>query len=635
MNALLLPSLSLALHICQLKGRIATKQVLHWIPTSRTTVKISRLFVSKLASMAERQTKHPIFGPKIDVPLMHRLDQPQEHPPQHSQPNIPNTTLENDEKAKVAPSDSQATSSQVTTALTMLALCMATFLAALDMTIVTTALPTIASAFDASSSDYSWIGSSYLLGAAASTPTWGKLSDIFGRKPILLTANVVFFIGSLICALSVNVGMLLAGRAIQGVGGGGLTVMTQICIGDLFSMRVRAMFYGIVSMMWAFACAIGPILGGVFTQRVSWRWAFYINLPCDGAAFIIIVLFIKIDTPRTPILKGLQAIDWAGSLAIIGGTVMFLLGLNFGNVSFPWNSATVICTVVFGVASLMAFFAIEAWIPKYPIMPLRIFNSVSNIASLLTCSFQSLVFIAGTYFLPLYFQDVLLVSPLLSGIYLLPFVVSLALSAAASGVFIRKTGVYRPLIWFGMTFLTIGFGVFINLTPYASWPRIIIYQIIAGVGAGPNFQAPLIALQNRTKPQDVASATATFLFARNLATAMSIVFGGAIFDNRLSKLVALSRVLPDGVKQKVGSSLTSADQQFVSMLPPSYRSALVRAYTTALQDIWIFYTCAAAVGLSASLLIQQKVLSSEHEVLKQGLETEAQEADAGSYGKNN
>ena len=527
--------------------------------------------------------------------------------------------VEKSTTVEAANDTSSPASSNIQTALTMFALITATFLAALDMTIVTTALPTIASSFSASSADYSWIGSSYLLGMAASTPTWAKVSDIFGRKPVLLVANVVFFVGSLICGLAMNIHMLLAGRAIQGVGGGGLTVMTHVCIGSLFSMRSRAMFYGILSLMWVVASAVGPIVGGLFTERVSWRWCFYINLPCDGAAFAIIMLFIKIETPKTPIRKGLQAIDWAGSLAVVGGTTMLLLGLNFGNVSFPWTSATVICTIVFGSCSLVAFLFIEAWVPKYPIMPFRIFKSTSNIACLLTCFSQSLVFISGSYFLPLYFQDILLASPILSGVYLLPFVVSLALSAAASGILIRKTGYYRPFIWAGMALLTLGFGLFTDLPPYANWSKIIIYQIIAGIGVGSNFQAPLIALQNRTKPQDIATVTATFLFVRNLATAMSIVFGGAIFQNQLLPLIAVSSALPPTVKSSLESTSTGAEAGFLASLPSAQRSAVNEAYTQALRDMWIFYTCAAGAGLLASLFIKQRALSDEHEILKQGI----------------
>ncbi len=176
-----------------------------------------------------------------------------------------------------APSTSpEDTRSTLETVVIIASLCASVFLAALDTTIITTALPTISEYFH-SNAGYTWIGSAYLLANAASTPSWGKFSDIWGRKPVLLAACGVFFIGSLLAAVSVSIAMLIAARAIQGIGGGGLIILVNICISDLFSMRKRGAYFGIVGMVWAFASAIGPILGGVFTEKVSWRWCFYIN----------------------------------------------------------------------------------------------------------------------------------------------------------------------------------------------------------------------------------------------------------------------------------------------------------------------------------------------------------------------
>ena len=176
-----------------------------------------------------------------------------------------------EEKKSETPSQSEKMG-RARIAVIMLSLCIALFLAALDMTIITTALPSIAGHFATSTANYTWVGSAYLLACAASVPLWGKLSDIWGRKSVILLANVVFLVGSLLCGVSVSIGMLLGGRAVQGIGGGGLIILVNIVISDLFSMRERPKYFGLVGMTWALASAVGPVIGGVFTEKVSWRW---------------------------------------------------------------------------------------------------------------------------------------------------------------------------------------------------------------------------------------------------------------------------------------------------------------------------------------------------------------------------
>ncbi|XDG07301.1 hypothetical protein ABKA04_006916 [Annulohypoxylon sp. FPYF3050] len=229
---------------------------------------------------------------------------------------------------------------------------MAVFLAALDITIVSTALPTISDHFQ-STSGYTWIGSAFLLAAAVVAPSWGKFSDIWGRKAILLIVTATFFLGSALCGAAVSLEMLIVGRAVQGVGGGGLLSLVSIVVGDLFSQRERGKYYGIVGLVWAVAFTLGPLIGGAFTKNVSWRWCFYVN------SFVVIALMLKLETPKTPILAGIKAIDWLGSLALIGGLLMFLLGLEFGGTVYPWDSATVICLIVFGVVTIIIFVGVE------------------------------------------------------------------------------------------------------------------------------------------------------------------------------------------------------------------------------------------------------------------------------------
>ncbi|KAI9751451.1 MAG: hypothetical protein M4579_006061 [Chaenotheca gracillima] len=509
--------------------------------------------------------------------------------------------------------------SKAQTAIIVAALCLCVLLAALDATIITTALPTISEHFH-SSAGYTWIGSAYLLANSASIPSWGKFSDIFGRKPVLQTAAGVFFVGSALCGAAVSIDMLIIGRVIQGIGGGGLIILVNICISDLFSMRKRATYFGIVGMVWAFASGIGPILGGLFTQKASWRWCFYINLPCTGVSFMVIWFYLKISTPTTPLMDGLKAIDWLGSLTVVGGTVMFLLGLEFGGVTFPWSSPTVICLIVFGIV-IFGLFIVNEWkFAKYPVMPLRLFHHRSNVAALSVCLSHGFVFIAGSYYLPLFFQASLGASPLLSGVYLLPFVLVLSLGSGIVGVVIRKTGRYREPIWFGITFMTLGFGLFINLDVSSGWAKIIIYQMIAGIGVGPNFQSPLIALQSRVSPRDIATATATFGFIRQLATSISVVVGGVVFQNGMqSQMAELTRTLGAQTASLLSGGSAGANVQIVDMLPAGPRDIAREAFAAALRKMWIVYVAVGAFGMVASLFIVQNTLSKVHHKTETGL----------------
>ena len=511
-------------------------------------------------------------------------------------------------------------------ALIMLALCMAVFLAALDVTIITTALPTISEAFH-STAGYTWIGSAFLLANAASIPSWGKISDIFGRKPMLLFANVIFMVGSLVAALSNSIGMLIAARAVQGIGGGGLIILVNIVIADLFSLRNRGAFYGMIGAVWAIASSIGPIIGGAFTQSVTWRWCFYINLPLDGIAFFILLFFLDIKTPRTPIIEGLKAIDWVGSLTIVGGTLMFLFGLQFGGVSQPWDSAEVLCLLIFGVL-LWVVFGIWEWkFAVYPMMPMGIFSSVSKAATLGVVFFHGFVFISGSYYLPLYFQAIRGAGPIASGVDLLPTAIALAISSVGTGVFVKKSGMFLPPIYFGLFMMTLGYGLFIDFDAHTTWTKLIIFQIIAGLGIGPLFQAPIIALQAHINPRDIGTATATLGFVRQLATSSSVVIGEVVFQNEMQKKgQILARVLGPKLGEQLGGGNAGANTRLIDSLPANEKSVVRVAFADSLQPMWIMYTVFAAVGLLTSLLIRKKVLSGQHEETKTGMEAEKEHA---------
>ena len=352
-------------------------------------------------------------------------------------------------------------------------------------------------------------------------------------------------------------------------------------------------------------------------------------VPITGTVFILLCIFLHLDNPKTPVWDGLKAVDWAGSLAIVGGTLMLLLGLEFGGVTYPWSSAKVICLIIFGIV-VAGLFVINEWkFARYPVMPLRLFKHRSNIASLGACFCHGYVFIAGTYYLPLYFQAVLGATPLLSGVYVLPFALSLSFVSGATGAFIKKTGKYLPAIWFGLVVMCLGFGLFIDLDPKANWTKIIIFEIVAGIGVGPNFQSPLIALQSMVPPRDIATATATFGFVRNLSTSISVVIGGVVFQNEMQKRYpSLVAALGRSTANELSGGSAGASVGIVKQLPPAQRVIARDAFFHSLRTMWVMYVAFAGLGVFISLFIGNQKLSKEHQVTKTGLaEEEAKRKD--------
>ncbi|KAF4974426.1 hypothetical protein FZEAL_8669 [Fusarium zealandicum] len=468
--------------------------------------------------------------------------------------------------------------------LIMLSLCLTLFLGALDITIISTALPTIARQLHVTGREYAWIGSGYTLSTTASTPVWAKLSDIFGRKGTIMTAAAVFMAGSLICALANSSGTLIAGRVVQGFGGGGSMVLVTIIIGDLFSLAERAKYYGITGIVFGIASAVGPILGGVFAEQVSWRWCFYINLPFDGVALIVLFFKLNVNIDKEPLVEGLRSLDWMGFALIIGGTICFLYGLEAGSGGLaPWGSALVICLVVFGVFILALFMVWEAKFAKNPVIPVRIFQSWANIASFTVACLHSFVFIAYDFFLPLYFQMILGFKPTISGVTLFALILPMSFATLTGGLILRKTGDYKIIIILGTALMTLGTGLFISLGQQKEWAKIIVFQVITGVGAGVLFQSPMIALQSHVHQRDMAAAMSAFSFLRSLFTSVSIVTGTVLIQRTVG-----------------GGNLTSVSEHGGS------DSTDKKQYVNALRIMWVFYTSIAVLMFASSFFIKPK-----------------------------
>ncbi|KAI8962428.1 major facilitator superfamily-domain-containing protein [Daldinia sp. FL1419] len=508
--------------------------------------------------------------------------------------------------------------------LILIALCLAVFLAALDAVIITPALPSIIEDLGASNSAFGWIASAYLVALSAAAPLWGKISDIFGRKPVLILANVIFLVGSLVAALSKDLGMLLAARAVQGSGGGGLITLVEISVGDMFSQRERGLFYGIYGLVWAFATAIGPIIGGAFTTYVTWRWCFWFNLPFDGLSLIITILFLEVHNPKTPLRQGFKAIDWVGSVLVTGSTLMLLFGLEYGGVDYPWGSPTVICLIVFGVVCYAVFGIYERY-ARYPIIPRRIFGSFSAVSTFGVVFCHGIGFMAPCYFLPLYFQTALGASPIQSGVWFLPLAIAFTVAGITTGIFIQRTGHYLWIIRGSMALLTLSTGLLILLDEHRNWAKIIIFQILLAFGIGANMQTLVICIQALVPPEDIGVATATLNFVRNVATTISIVIGQVLYGALLAKKAdaLLDAGLPDHtVQDLVNGGSISNGAEIRSSLNPSQLEAYNKAIADSFSIMWIMFTAICAVGLAITFGIRKTQLSTSHEMTKTGLDAE-------------
>lgn len=323
---------------------------------------------------------------------------------------------------------------------------------------------------------------------------------------------------------------------------------------------------------------------------------------------------MNLRTPKVGVKEGLKRVDWLGSLSLLGGVLLTLLGLEFGGVRYPWASAGPICLIIFGVMLIAIFIIVEWRFAAHPIMPLRLFSHRSNIASLAVCFFHGTCFIAAAYYLPLYFQGARGSSALLSGVYILPFVVTMSVVSALTGIYIKVTGQYRPAIWFGVTIALLGFGLYIDFGRDSSWAKIIIFQMIAGVGIGPNFQAPLIAIQSLIDPRDIATATSTFALARTLGLSVSVVVGGVVFQNGMVRQAAeLTRQLGPEIAGRLSGAEAVASTAYVDRLPEAAKLVAQTAIASALRDMWYLYVALAACAVVSSLFITKNVLSKVHE----------------------
>lgn len=471
-------------------------------------------------------------------------------------------------------------------AVIIFVLCLCTLVSSLDALIITTALPRITDAIGGQA-QYVWIANSFVLASTVVQPLYAQLSNIFGRRNPMLIALTLFSLGSGIAGGATNVAMLIGGRAVQGLGSAGLFVLADLIVCDLVPVRERAKYMGIVISTGTIGTTLGPIIGGALAQA-DWRWCFYINLPLAIPSLIAMAVFLRLKHEREPTWKGaLKRVDYVGALIFIPSMTALLLGLIMGGQVHPWSSWRIIVPIILGAVGWIAFHVQQASpMCKEPSVPPRLFHNRTSAVGFALCFTSSLLLNWATYMLPFYFQAVKAVSPLHSGVYVLPFTLFMIPSAIVAGGILSKTGQYKPVHWAGFALVSIGCGLLSILDSGSSRAAWVCLQIIIAIGLGFVLTSILPAICAPLGEEDVASANGAFSFLRSFGFIWGITLPSIIFNNQFNRYAP--RIEDAALRSRLmgGAAYGYANSGLVGSLTGSLREQVISVYSDAMKKVW-------------------------------------------------
>ncbi|KAH8805652.1 efflux pump [Xylogone sp. PMI_703] len=482
----------------------------------------------------------------------------------------------------------------------MVSLSMCCFLLLLDTSIIVTAIPRITSDFH-SLRDVGWYGSAYLLATCTLQPLTGKLYNQYNSKYMFASFLGIFELGSLLCGVATSSKMLIIGRAVAGIGGSGMVNGSLTIISSALPLQKRALYFGLIMGVSQLGVVFGPLIGGALTQYTTWRWCFYINLPLGGAMAAVLLLIRVPDHAAKYSLKGSRAeifksFDLLGFLLFAPAAVQVLLAVQWGGVTYPWDSAKIIGLFCGAGGVFLVYVAWEYHQGDSAMIP---FSMLSNRIVWTACASMFFFFssmLTFSYYLPIYFQAVKGVKPTLSGVYMLPGIVSQIVFGVASGFLVNRTGYYMPWVILSGIMQSISAGLISTFTPHTPTAKWVGYQIIGGCGRGIGLQMPMVAVQNVLPQKYVSISMSLLVFFQNLGGALFLSFDQTAFSNALDP--ALHKFAPNVDPQIV---ITAGATGFRAVVPESALPGILKAYCLAISHAFYIAASTAAAFLLVGL----------------------------------